>query len=105
MIIDDSYKTKGNIPDELRGAFVRYIEQGIQPGSFISAALENDFCAACTHADTQNRFVLYDVAIYIYNYVPSVAWGDRRAIAAWMAHRGLAGWPEEHRAPKVEVPT
>ncbi len=101
MNIDDSYKTKGNIPDEIREALVRYIEHGVQTRSFLEAVLCNDLRAACARADSKNRFVLYDIVMYVHNYVPSVAWGSRKDVAAWMGHEGLKGWPEAHQKPAV----
>jgi hypothetical protein len=103
MNIDDSYKTRGNITPELRESFVRYIEHGIPTGSFLEAVLCNDLREACCRADMQNRFVLYDIIMYLHNYAPGVCWGDRKAVAAWQGHQGLAGWPDAHREPAVET--
>ena len=103
MNIDDSYRTKGNITPKIREELVAYIETGRACGDFLSAALRNDFRAACFHADEKNRFTLYDVAMYLHNYAPSVCWGDRKAVAAWQGHKGLSGWPDAHREPAVET--
>ena len=43
------------IPEYMIGSLRRYIENGIEPGSFLSAVLCNDLRGACECADDTNH--------------------------------------------------
>lgn len=60
-----------------------YVEQGIKPGSFLQAVLANDFTKAVTKADSANRELLHEWAIFILNELPDECWGSWEALKNW----------------------
>jgi hypothetical protein len=84
----------GNIPQRMRGAALRYVMDGIQPGSFMTAVFENNLYEAVCCADDENRHRLYEYAMML-NAVPSGCWGSRDKVSAWMKAGGLNGIRKE----------
>ena len=80
------------LPPHMHGAMKRYIEQGIEPGSFLVAVLSNDMMEACARADSVNRNFLPDYAMFLYNYAPRGCYGSKEKVIAWVERRGLEGF-------------
>ena len=76
---------RASLPHYMLDGLQRYLEQGIPPGSFMTAVLENDFINAACRADGSNRQCLHDWALFVYNHMPSSSWGNRAKVDAWMA--------------------
>lgn len=74
------------IPPELKESIARWVEHGIEPGSFLLACLSNDLKEACARADMENRFRLFDIVSHLYNDCPALCWGSPERVAKW-AHR------------------
>lgn len=64
------------IPKVIKDSLDLYINEGIMPGSFLRAVLTNDLASAVFKADSNNLAALKDIMLYIYNEVPSDAWGS-----------------------------
>lgn len=79
------------IPDHTRAGVIRYIEQGIRPGSFLEGVFANDLIKTATHAMPDSLVSLRDYAIFIYNYAPDECYGSREKLEAWIAAGGLRG--------------
>lgn len=79
------------IPAHMVGGLRRYIENGIEPGSFLSAVLSNDLRGACEKADDENRHRLFDYVQFFYCYVPSECWGSPSKFKDWCERGGLYG--------------
>lgn len=75
------------LPGHIQGAMQRYIEKGIDPGSFLTAVLCNDLMGAMGKADEINRERLWDICCFVYNDAPSVCHGSIEAFQSWV-HRG-----------------
>lgn len=73
----------GVIPEHCRGGMKRYIEHGILPGSFLQAIICNDLVGAAGKADDINVFCLINYANFLYNHMPSEAWGSKERMLAW----------------------
>jgi hypothetical protein len=73
------------------GGLLRYIEYGIQPGSFLTAVLEDTLVRAAVCADDRNQRLLLDWATVMYNDVPQDARGSRENVTQWMEHNGFRG--------------
>lgn len=86
--------TYDRLPAHMQDGARRYIEQGIPPGSFLLAVLENNFTRAVSGADEINRQHLQDWAHWLIWDIPSAAWGSRSKVNAWMSHNGLEGHNE-----------
>ncbi len=83
--MDNEY---AGIPEITLGALTRYVEQGIPPGSFLTAVLKNDLFDAMSRADMNNRYALHTICMYIYNKIPSTAWGNEERVSAWIESGG-----------------
>lgn len=75
------------VPDHTRGAIERYVFDRYEPGSFLTAVLCNDLMAAVARADSQNYMALKEICQFIYNEVPSSAWGSPKNVANWLDNR------------------
>lgn len=71
------------LPEHMRDAMQRYLEQGIPPGDFLSAVLNNDLRETCSRADHINRYLLFDYVRWLYNNAPVAAWGYQGAVRDW----------------------
>lgn len=63
------------IPEHTLAALDRYVNHRLQPGGFLTAVLSNDLFGAVSKADSFNKLALTEICQYIYNEVPSNAWG------------------------------
>jgi hypothetical protein len=72
------------VNDYILGALERYINQGIMPGGFLTAVLENNLKESFGRADHENAKNLHNIVGYIYNNIPSSAWGSREKIDQWL---------------------
>lgn len=77
------------IPLHMRGAVFRYIMNGIPPGSFLSAVVNNDLREAVARADDENRHALPRYVQFFYNSAPSGSWGHPDALRDWTQRGGL----------------
>lgn len=68
------------IPERMHGAIIRFYENGIQPGGFLSAVIDNDLAGALGRADDENRHLLYAYVKWFYNHAPSGTWGYAGAV-------------------------
>lgn len=97
-----------NLPEAMRGGLRRYLHDGVLPGSFLRAVLENDLVAAAGAADEKNRTLLFEYAAVLYNAFPArsggACWGSRQAVEDWAALGGLNGLRRTPRKfSKVEL--
>jgi hypothetical protein len=73
------------IPDRMMGGITRYVENGISPGHFLMAVLENNLSEACGRADDENMENLPAYVGYLYNETPSQCHGSPEKVHAWIA--------------------
>lgn len=71
------------IPKYTKDAIDRWTDQGIPPGSFVQAVLENDLMGAYARADDTNMAHMKDIVQYVYDYVPALAHGSKEIMIAW----------------------
>tara|TARA_R110000824_G_scaffold154956_2_gene327179 strand:+ start:876 stop:1142 length:267 start_codon:yes stop_codon:yes gene_type:complete len=71
------------LPPHMREAAKRYIESGIEPGSFMLAVLANDLTGALTQADSDNREAIFQWAKFL-QVIPTDAWGSYIKVKAYM---------------------
>ncbi len=79
-----NYAADGLIPEHMRAGMERYMEQGVNPGSFLTAVLSNDLVVAALCADSINRPRLHDYCMWLYNYAPSGSFGSPEAVNNWI---------------------
>jgi len=75
------------LPEHMQGAMKRYMEHGIEPGSFLMAILTNDLMGAFGRADHINRERIGDYCQWLYNNSPAGSHGSRESVNAWMKRR------------------
>jgi hypothetical protein len=68
----------------LEGPLQRYFENRIAPGGFLTAVLSNDLVGAVSRADQQNRSLIPEIVIFLYNRAPAGAWGNEDRVARWL---------------------
>ncbi len=87
------YYTEGvrvtRVPEELHEGLIAYILHGQSPGGFLTAVLCNDLQDACQRADMTNRYRLFDIVNFLYNYAPPVAYGNGEKVSTWIAKHGM----------------
>jgi len=72
------------IREDLYGALERYLNNGIMPGSFLTAVLQNNLCEAIGRADHMNQPNLHNIVGYIYNHLPSNSWGSPEKVKEYL---------------------
>ncbi|KKL26750.1 hypothetical protein LCGC14_2392130 [marine sediment metagenome] len=72
------------IPNYTLAALKRYLDNGIPPGHFLTAVLENNLVEAETRADIENSKALKDIIMYVYWEMPSHSWGSPEKVARWI---------------------
>ena len=83
--------TEYGIPEYMHGGLIRYFENHIEPGDFLTAVLENDLMAAIGHADDNNKQAINSYVVWLYNCAPARAsgsWGSRDAVTKWLNNSG-----------------
>jgi len=68
-------------------AVKNYLEEGIPPGSFLTAVICNNFYQAVSSADDQNRKLLDQWANFFYNHVQANAWGSPEIMKDWLDNK------------------
>lgn len=77
------------IPEHMRESIARYVIQGIEPGSFLTAVITNNFRGAVLNADEENSKLLRVYAQWFYWEAPGNCWGSREAMQEWIRKRPL----------------
>lgn len=72
------------LPEHMRGSMKRYLEQRIEPGSFLTAVLENNLSESFARADHINRERLFDIVGFLYNEAPRTSWGSPNKVTDWI---------------------
>jgi hypothetical protein len=76
------------IPEYMRPGLLRWIENGIIPGSFLIAVLRNDLRGAFEKADMQNSVKIHSYVKFLYNCAPVDCWGSEEKVKRWsIIHR------------------
>lgn len=86
------------LPDHMQGGMKRYVEHGIEPGSFLAAVLSNDLMEAVKRGDSVNQHALVSYVRFLYNQAPAWCYGSPANYAAWVKLGGLAGAANEERS-------
>lgn len=82
FLIDHAHQV--GVPEHNIDGLVLYIQQGIEPGGFLRAVLENNLMESCGRADIENRFALFNICTFIYNYAPHNCHGSPDRVKAWL---------------------
>lgn len=72
------------VPEHLRDALVRYVNDHDEVGHFLTAVLENNLRGAIQFGDIEAIAGLPAIVRWLFNRAPSGCWGSREAMAAWI---------------------
>lgn len=72
-----------DVPLHMHGYLIRYVEEGVPPGHFLSAVINNDLREACSRADSKNKTRLHAFVMWLYNWAPQGCWGYADAVHDW----------------------
>lgn len=61
-----------------------YVEKGYHPGGFVTSVLSNNLKMSFSSADVHNRNAMFEIVKYLYNEIPSVAWGSPKEVEEWL---------------------
>jgi hypothetical protein len=79
------------IPGYMQGGLVRYYENGIPPGSFLTAVLKNDLMEAFNAADSNNQKAMRSYVMWLYNAAPMGSFGSPEAVTRWYKQKQQEG--------------
>jgi len=65
-------------------AVKNWVENGIPPGSFLSAVITNDLKEAAATADSINRHLLFEWVGWFWMRAPSDCWGSLENAQKWI---------------------
>jgi hypothetical protein len=71
------------IPELMRPGLLRWVEEGIKPGHFLSAIIANDLQETFARADDENIFRIQSYIRFLYNHTPSDCWGSENKMKLW----------------------
>ena len=85
----ETYEYRGfYIPERMMIDLDNYLKYGIEPGDFLLSVLCNrGLIDVMDRADNENLANLPAYGAYLYNKVPSAAWGSEEKVVAWMARK------------------
>lgn len=66
-------------------ALCRYVYDKIPTGDFLFYVLSNNLVRSIQKADENNRAALLEIVNFIYNEIPSPAWGSKEKVEAWLS--------------------
>lgn len=73
------------LPEHMRRGMELYINEGVEPGSFMMSVLCNDLKEAVGRADHINMRYLTNIVSFCYNDLPHQAWGSPEKVKKWMS--------------------
>lgn len=82
--------THCGLPEPMWGGMQRYLSHGVEPGIFLTAVISNDLKESVRRADEENKRLLAAYVTFLYNYVPSIAWGSPEKYEQWVCEGGFA---------------
>lgn len=85
---------QSGVPNHCIDGLVRYIVDGVKPGDFLMAVLEDaPLSRVARRADGINCHALFAYAVFLVSYAPIGCWGSPEAVRAW---RGTAKMEADH---------
>lgn len=77
------------IPQTLHSGLVRYLVDGLRPGSFLCAVLENDLREAVVRANPEEHLLALPALVrFLFNETPAQCHGGAEAVRVWCGQRG-----------------
>ena len=95
-----------SIPPRLVNALMRYAEQGVPLGGFLTAVVSDNLREAVGRADQNNLDALASIVSYVYMELPGACNGSNKIYRAWINYKcaKAQGLPsDEIRELKAEL--
>ena len=89
-ILEAAYRERlamRQIPAGMHDGIIRYLVDGVPPGSFLLAVLSNDLTEAVNRCDAMNERYLADYVRFLYHHAPAIAWGTPERVWTWIESR------------------
>ena len=80
-----------SLPNYMRNGARLYIEEGVRPGSFMTALLSNQLMEAFGRADETNQFAMVTWVRFLYNEAPGGCYGSPQHFENWIKDGGVNG--------------
>ena len=77
------------VPGHMIEGLSAYVMEGRPIGSFLTAVLENKFLEVHKRADSVNLLSLHEIAMAVYNEIPSGCHGSPEKVEAWIGQGGM----------------
>ena len=87
--ISDMHNDLLPIPSRILSALERYVREGIKPGGFLTAIIDNDLRMAITMADPEAERAIPAIVRVMAEYVPALAWGSPTIRELWSVRGGI----------------
>jgi len=79
------------LPEHIKGGMKRYIEEGICPGNFLTAVIQDKLVDSFAIADEINTIKMFDIAKFMYMEAPMACRGSKEKMDEWIKKGGLNG--------------
>ncbi len=83
------------VPVETMRGLMAYLLNGTPPGGWLTAVLCNDLSMAVLKADETNLKALPATVAYVYQEIPSAAWGSPQKVRTWILKHQTALDPKQ----------
>ena len=89
-MVETNYRHGGmTLPKCKQKSIHRYIDDGIDPGHFLSACLANDLKGAYSHADQWSLELIPVIVAYLYNRVPAQCLNSYEVVHNWKGYNNM----------------
>ena len=75
------------LPEHMQASVEEYYYNGQYPGAFLRAVLSNQLVQAFGTADEINEQCMKSWVMFLYNELPSSAWGSSEKVDLWILAR------------------
>jgi len=83
-VIREAIEHLDTLPEHLRAGMQNYLRDGLTPGGFMCAVLDNDLIDAVAHcSDKENAESLIALCLYLLYWAPALAYGSPEKRKAW----------------------
>lgn len=78
------------IPPHMQSGLRDFFEIGRPVGHFLTAVLSNDLMESFSRADENNRRIMHDYCLFLYNQAPQIE-RSKKGVENWIKAGGLTG--------------
>lgn len=75
------------LTDRAKRSIKEYVDEGKDPGGFLSAVFSNDLFGSVGRADILNQTLIHEYVRVIYTHTPMGCHGSKEKVKAWMKEK------------------